>query len=96
VKSGRRVAITVETHEVTVIRRLTPAIQAWCADCAASADMVSPDAAASLAGFSSRTIYRWIEMGKLHFMETPSGALYVCHRSIPLPPPTRPKPRLPA
>jgi predicted site-specific integrase-resolvase len=44
--------------------------------------MVTPDAAAAIAHVSPRTIYRWIELGKVHFAETPEGLLGICHKSV--------------
>jgi excisionase family DNA binding protein len=94
---GRRTVMRIETHELTVIRRLGPAVQAWCAACQARVEMLTPDQAAELAQVSSRTIYRWIETGKLHFTETPKGMLYVCRKSIPPhAPPASAAPKWPA
>jgi excisionase family DNA binding protein len=44
--------------------------------------MVTPDEAARLAGVTTRTVYRWIEAGKVHFAETPEGLLLVCPNSL--------------
>ena len=43
--------------------------------------MVTPDAAANLAHVSPRTIYRWVESGKVHFTETTDGFLMICINS---------------
>jgi len=37
--------------------------------------MVTPDAAASASGQSVRTIYRWLEAGRLHCSEEERGLL---------------------
>ena len=44
--------------------------------------MVTPCEAARLSCGASRTIYRWIEADKLHFVETPEGQLFVCLSSL--------------
>jgi len=44
--------------------------------------MITPYEAATLAGVSSRTLYRWIEEAKLHFSEEPGGSLLVCADSL--------------
>ncbi len=44
--------------------------------------MLTPDAAASLFAVPSRWIYRWVEVGQLHFQETTSGAVLVCPNSL--------------
>jgi hypothetical protein len=44
--------------------------------------MVSPDQAATIANVTSRTIYRWADAEKLHFMETAEGLLMICCTSL--------------
>jgi len=44
--------------------------------------MMTPNEAARIAGVSTRTIFRWIEEAKLHFIENSSGSLFVCVGSI--------------
>jgi excisionase family DNA binding protein len=47
--------------------------------------MVTADEAARLARVSSRTVYAWVEAGRLHFMEMSDGRLIICLDSIPPP-----------
>jgi len=44
--------------------------------------MVTADEAANLAGVTTRTVYRRIEQGKVHFMETAEGRVLVCVNSL--------------
>jgi excisionase family DNA binding protein len=45
--------------------------------------MVTPDEAAVLSGVGTRTIYAFVEAGRLHFMETSGGLLlFVCLNSL--------------
>ena len=44
--------------------------------------MIRPDEAAIVAATSPREIYQWIEAGKLHYSEEPTGALLVCLNSL--------------
>ena len=44
--------------------------------------MVTPDQAAQLCQVSTRTIYRWLEAGKIHFMETEKGFSLICLQSL--------------
>ena len=44
--------------------------------------MITPDEAAQLCQVSSRTIYRRIESGRLHFAETEKGFALVCLQSL--------------
>jgi predicted site-specific integrase-resolvase len=44
--------------------------------------MLTPEEAAALAQVSSRTIYRRVEAGELHFAETPEEPLLICLDSL--------------
>jgi len=44
--------------------------------------MIAAEKAASTCDCNRRRIYRWIEDGHLHFIETPDGELLVCGRSL--------------
>jgi hypothetical protein len=79
----RRTEITVETREVLVVRKLKNPTLAWCSACAAEARMVSPDRAATIACTNPRTIYRWVEAGKVHSTETVDRATLICLNSLP-------------
>jgi len=74
----RRTVTTIETHETLIVRRLTSFPVLRCAACLNEAEMLAPHDAARLTGISQRTIYRWIEDGRIHFVESPDGGLFVC------------------
>jgi predicted site-specific integrase-resolvase len=44
--------------------------------------MISPEEAAAIAHVGVRTIYRWVEAGKLHFMEKSEQMVLVCLNSL--------------
>jgi predicted site-specific integrase-resolvase len=44
--------------------------------------MISPEQAARIAGVSTRTIYAWLESGKVHFLEVPEASLLICLDSL--------------
>jgi predicted site-specific integrase-resolvase len=44
--------------------------------------MILAEKAATVCQCSRRRIYRWIEDGELHFIETPRGEALVCGRSL--------------
>jgi excisionase family DNA binding protein len=81
-RKTRRTEITIETDRVVVIKKRKASILAWCPACAGQVQMVTPDEAAVIARVSSRTIYRWVEAGKLHFAETAEGFLLICPQSL--------------
>ncbi|MBA2501940.1 MAG: hypothetical protein H0V27_03585 [Pyrinomonadaceae bacterium] len=94
----RRATITVETRQVTVVRRRGQSLKGWCSACAAEVQMLTPEGAAQLLATTPRAIYRRVENGDLHFVESGSGALLICCVSAvnieqTLAPHRKPKPR---
>jgi hypothetical protein len=81
-KSWKRTEITIESETTLILRRRAEAVQAWCGPCGAESQMLTPDAAAELAGVTTRTIYVRVEGGELHFKELPDGTLLICRPSL--------------
>ncbi|HJQ24179.1 MAG TPA: helix-turn-helix domain-containing protein [Blastocatellia bacterium] len=79
----RRTEITVETS-LLVWRRVRRGDPLTCAACPQPSPLIAPEEAAALAGTSTRTIYRWVEAGRLHFAETADGRLLVCPHTLPI------------
>ena len=77
----RRTVITIESHRLTVVRSRRP-IEMWCKRCGKEVPMLTPEAAAALAGVSPRAIYRRVESSELHIIETGTGALLICSGSF--------------
>jgi hypothetical protein len=44
--------------------------------------MITPEDAATIAGTCIRTVYRLIEAGTIHYVETPAGTVLVCVVSL--------------
>lgn len=78
----RKTEITVERHRVLVISKREFSVVTWCGACEGRTRMVTVDEAASRGGINSRTIYRRVETGDVHFIETPEGCLLVCLNSL--------------
>jgi hypothetical protein len=78
----KRTEITIELDEIVLVNRGTawPDL-AWCVGCANEVVMVRPEQASVIVEVSVRTINRWVEEGKIHFVETP-GSLLVCLNSL--------------
>ena len=74
----RRTVTTIETHEVLIVRRMPRAKALLCLACPDESGMLTPHEAARLAGVSQITVYRWVEVGRVHFEETGDGGLFVC------------------
>jgi hypothetical protein len=64
-----------------VVRRPPARAPGRCAACGET-EFVTPETAAVLAGVNTRSVYRLVEAGRLHFLETPEGFLLVCLRSL--------------
>lgn len=77
----RRTVITIESHQLTVVRTRR-GIEKWCQECGKELPMLTPEAAAALAGVSPRAIYRSVESGQLHSIDTSDGALLICSGSF--------------
>jgi len=71
--------ITSETHEVLIVRSSAArATRMWCPVCAEELEMLKPDEAAVVADVNTRTIYAWIEAGRIHHAELPGGEVMIC------------------
>jgi hypothetical protein len=82
-KAGRKKIITIETLQRTVIRQNAPQTQnLWCEFCQAAVEMISPELAAKISGVNVREVYRQIEKGSVHFVETESGSVFICRNSL--------------
>ena len=78
----RRTEITIETERLVVVGGRRQRVVRWCAPCDMHVEMLSTDEAAILARVSSRTIFSWVEAGKIHYTETAEGLLLICPNSI--------------
>ena len=74
----------VEIHELYVIRTASGPLPALCGECSSGdAVMVAPEHAAAIAKVPLRIIYRWVELGLIHFKDEPDGSLTICLKSLP-------------
>ena len=80
-KRVKTTEVTIERDELWVVRRPRARAPGWCAACGET-EFVTPETAAVLAGSTTRTLYRLVEAGLVHFLETPEGFLLVCLRSL--------------
>ena len=69
----RRIEITVENRLLVLRRAVHPSV--WCAVCPVPVQMLTPEEAAALTQVSTRWLYRQLEAGQIHFVETPEGRL---------------------
>ena len=78
----RQREVVVEIDQVLVYRKLENSGRGWCDPCAAEVVLIAPDLAAALSRQSTRTIYRWVEQGRLHYRDEPIGSGLVCLNSL--------------
>ena len=78
----KRTETIIETHEVWVVRKPAGPPAAWCLECAGHPPLLTPEEAAALSGLSLRAIFRLIEAGGVHFLETAGDSLLVCPASL--------------
>jgi hypothetical protein len=78
----RRTEIIIETDRILVVGHRRTAFKAWCEACGAEVRMVTADEAAALARVGLRMVFRWVEDGSLHWVETDEGLLLICINSL--------------
>jgi hypothetical protein len=74
--------MVVEHDEIILVRRRWGAVRMWCKQCGEQVSMLRVEDASTLAGTTTRTIYRWIEAGRLHFAESDKGLVLICAQSL--------------
>ena len=77
----KRMEITLEVDRLTLVSNRTSQ-DLWCDGCSAVVRMLTVDEAAAVASATSRSIFRRVETGELHFAETPTGRLFICLNSL--------------
>ena len=76
----QKTEITFEIEETIILRASGNKFQAFCPQCQAIVEMLTPPFAAVFSGFTEREIFRLIEAGKVHFVET--ERVFVCRNSL--------------
>ena len=78
----RKTRTTVATHEKVTFSHALGVETAVCPVCSGTVAMLSPEAAALAFGIPVRSLFRRVEEGTVHFLESPGGALLICPKSI--------------
>lgn len=73
---------TLEINQMMILKKPDSLVEAWCDRCAADGQWVSPETAALLTNQDTRSIYRRIEAGSLHFSENTEATALVCLSSL--------------
>ena len=81
-KRTRRTRTTLEVREVVVIRGSRQRNRGRCENCSEAAALVTVEEAVKVSGISARAIYRLIEDGEVHFVETSNGLTLICAATL--------------
>jgi hypothetical protein len=81
-KGQQKVKSNVEGPQIFVINRPGISEQKSCPTCTESSGMITADEAAAIRGVSTRVIYRCLEGGAIHFVETAKGQLFICLKTL--------------
>jgi hypothetical protein len=77
----RRMQITVETDEVTIIRR-RHARHTWCRECAREVEVVGMEEAGVLAGMTPQALRNCAQAQGWHVSDAGDGTVLVCLASL--------------
>jgi hypothetical protein len=80
----KRTEITIETERFVVVSRRREMASLWCNRCSITLPMLTVDMAALEASTTPLSIFRLVEVGRLHFAVTPEGQLVICPDSLAL------------
>jgi hypothetical protein len=78
----KKTTIAAETERLLILNRHSGAVEGWCENCEELIGMVRPEEALALAAFRLQAVYRALEPGQLHSIESPDGLLHVCVSSL--------------
>jgi len=80
--SRKRTEITVETHEVLIIRRGDSPVRAWCVECSAEVPVIPVNEAVSLTGISMPGILAMVTTGEVHWVQAGTCTPLICLKSL--------------
>ena len=78
----KKLFITKETHEFFLLRRPRERKSHFCRECGEKVRWLKPEEIVCLANISERAIFRLVENGRIHSMETVEGLLLICVESL--------------
>ena len=78
----KSVAGGIQKRQLVIINRPFVSPQKRCDRCTEPSGMITPDEAAALCEVSTRTVYRWLDTGSIHFSESDNGGLLICLLSL--------------
>lgn len=80
---AKKFLITTETHEIFIVRRNgRNAVKGNCGECGQEVELVSIDTAVTLTGIGAIELFRSLERGLTHFVESTEGHVLICEPSL--------------
>jgi hypothetical protein len=76
----QKTEIEFELSETVMYSRRGERFETFCPQCKSLVEMTTPQVAAILTGSTEREVYRFIETGKVHFVET--DRVFICLKSL--------------
>lgn len=76
----QKTEIEIELNETIAYTRQTERFETFCPECKSLVEMATPQVATILTRSNEREIYRLVETGKVHFVET--DRVLVCLKSL--------------
>lgn len=79
----KRLVVTHRRSEIFIVRGGARQTQSgYCPRCSKPVDLLNIDSAVTVFATSTRELFRLIEMGSIHTIETASGHLLICGSSL--------------
>ena len=82
-RKAKKLLITTVSHEIFIVRlNQQTTIRGFCPSCATEIELLGFDSAVSISGISGHEIARLITADGIHSIETATGHLLICKRSL--------------
>jgi hypothetical protein len=80
---AKKILITTESHEMFIIRRSDEvSVRGFCSECGGEVELLTFDSAVSRTGFGGRDLMHRSQAGEIHTVDSASGHLLICARSL--------------
>lgn len=74
--------ITIETTETILSRNDSSISASWCRQCGVGSQLVPFAGIVAGLGMDPRTLYRWLNEGRVHFQLSDKGGLTICWNTL--------------
>lgn len=80
---AKKILIETESHEIFIIRVNGKSdLRGFCKSCSADTELLTLDEAVAFSGVGTLDLVADAREGKVHYLETASGHLLICARSL--------------